>query len=118
MKVRWVYLRGRGFKLNNGRYISFWKDVWLDDTPLCLCYPILYDLCLDQNCSVSEVAQKGWVVDCRVRLHGDIMEQWYCLVAILNNVNLNNEKMYPTGNGPLKKCLRLNLLMIICLGRW
>jgi hypothetical protein len=95
MKVRWVYLRGRGFKLNNGRYISFWKDVWLDYTPLCLRYPILYDLCLDQNCSVSEVAQKGWVVDFRVRLHGDIREQWYCLAAVLNNVNMNNEKDVP-----------------------
>jgi hypothetical protein len=58
MKVRCVYLRGRGFKLNSGRHISFWKDVWLDDTPLSSIYPVLSDLCLDQNCSVFEVAQK------------------------------------------------------------
>jgi hypothetical protein len=47
MKVRDIYLRGRGFKLNNGRHISFWKDVWLGDNPLCSTYPILFDICLD-----------------------------------------------------------------------
>jgi hypothetical protein len=89
MKVRCIYLKGRGFKLNNGKHISFWKDTWLGDNPLCITYPILYDLCLDQDCSVSEVAHKGWVIDFRVRLHGIVREQWYCLAATLNNVSLN-----------------------------
>jgi hypothetical protein len=58
------------------------------------------------------------VVDFRVRLHGVIRELWYCLAATLNNVNLNDEVAYPSGNGPLKKYSMLNLFMIICLGMW
>jgi hypothetical protein len=44
MKVRCIYLRRRGYKINNGKNISFWLDVWLDGKPLCLIYPVLYDI--------------------------------------------------------------------------
>jgi hypothetical protein len=49
MKVRGIYLKGRECKINNGRSISLWLDVWLGDKPLCTTYPILYELCLNQN---------------------------------------------------------------------
>jgi hypothetical protein len=91
MKVRGIYLRGRGLNLNNGSLINFWKDVWLGDNPLCLTYPVLFDLCMEQNCSIFVVAQKGWVLGFKVRLHGVVRDQWYCLVAALNNVILTGE---------------------------
>jgi hypothetical protein len=61
-------------------------------------YLVLYNMCLDQDCSVFEVAQKGWVIDFRVRLHVVIR--------------------YPSGNGLLRKCSLLNLFMINYLGGW
>jgi hypothetical protein len=70
MKVRSIYLRGRCYKLNNGRHISFCKDTWLNNCHLCLSYPILFDLCTDQNCSIYDVAQNGWVLNFKIRLHG------------------------------------------------
>jgi hypothetical protein len=61
LKIRCIYMRGREYKVNNGRLISFWLDPWLGDDPLCKFYPILYDLCLDQRSYVHEVAKARWV---------------------------------------------------------
>jgi hypothetical protein len=36
MKVRHIYLRGREYRVGNGKNISFWLDAWLDDEPLCI----------------------------------------------------------------------------------
>jgi hypothetical protein len=91
MKVRFIYLRGREYKLNNGKRVSFWKYAWLDNNPLCVSYPILFDICVNQNCSVWEVAQNGWVVDFKIRLHVILRDQWYGLATTLNGVRLTDE---------------------------
>jgi hypothetical protein len=49
LKIRQVYLKGREYILNNGKLISFWLDVWMGKDPLCVKYPILYDLCLEKT---------------------------------------------------------------------
>jgi hypothetical protein len=72
MKVRHIYLRGRCCKIMNGKKVSFWLDPWLDDKPLCLSYPILYELCLNQGSSVYEVKRTEWVIQFRTRLQGII----------------------------------------------
>jgi hypothetical protein len=59
LKIKHIYLRGRKYKMNNGKLISFWLDPWLGDDPICKTYPILYDLCLDQRNFVHEVAEAG-----------------------------------------------------------
>jgi hypothetical protein len=92
MKVRHIYLSGRGYKLNNGKLISFWKDTWIGNGPMCLAYPILYELCTNQNCYVFDVAQNGWVVYFKSRLHGTLRDQWYDLVVMLNGVRLSADQ--------------------------
>jgi hypothetical protein len=92
MKVRQIYLRGRGIKINNGEAVSLWLDTWLEELPLCQRYSVLYELVVNQSCSVKEVKEKGWVVQFKVRVQGLIREQWYELAMKLNNVNLNNER--------------------------
>jgi hypothetical protein len=37
-------MKGRVFKVNNGKLVSFWLDTSLEDKPLCKTYPILYEL--------------------------------------------------------------------------
>jgi hypothetical protein len=59
LKIMPIYLRGRSFKLNNGKLVSFWLDPWLDDKPLCTYYPILYDLCLNAKSSMYGVHNEG-----------------------------------------------------------
>jgi hypothetical protein len=90
MKVHHIYLKGREYKINNGKAVSFWLDAWLGADPLCKQYPVLYDLCEDQRCSVSEVAEGGWLIQFKIRIPPLVRERWYDLAARLNNVNVND----------------------------
>jgi hypothetical protein len=92
MKVRCIYLRGREYKINSGRSVSFWLDPWMGEKPLCVIYPVLYDLSLDQKKSVSDIAENGWVVRFKIRLQGILRDQWHELDSRLNEVNLNTGK--------------------------
>jgi hypothetical protein len=62
---------------------------------LCRVYPILYELCLNQNISVYNVANDGWVIHFKIRLPPIIRDQWYELVAHLNTINLNENSDKP-----------------------
>jgi hypothetical protein len=55
LKIRHIYLKGRKFRVNNGKKVSFWTDIWLEEKPLCILYPVLYDLCVDNKSSVWNV---------------------------------------------------------------
>jgi hypothetical protein len=81
--------------VNNGRSVSFWKDIWIGEKPLCISYPVLFHLCSNQKCSVYDIAQRGWVVPFKIRLHGVLRDEWYQLAAILNRVGLSDEKDQP-----------------------
>jgi hypothetical protein len=87
MKIRHIYLKGRGIKINNGQSASFWLDNWLDDSPLCQTYPILYDEAVNKTCYVDDVKSQGWVVHFRSRIQGLIRTQWYDPARKLNNCN-------------------------------
>jgi hypothetical protein len=64
----------------------------LDNKPICIEYPIVYELSLNQKCFVHEVAIVDWVVQFKIRLPPMLREQWYNLVAKLNRVSLNDAK--------------------------
>jgi hypothetical protein len=81
--------------VNNGMSISFWLDKWTGDKTLCLKFSVLYDLALNQGCTVKEVTDRGWVVSFRNSLPPVIRHQWYMLAAHLNSIQLNNEKDRP-----------------------
>ena len=58
-KVGGWYKKGRGWKLGNGRQISFWEDVWLEECLLRVKFPAVYRICLDERISVAEASEKG-----------------------------------------------------------
>jgi hypothetical protein len=58
LKISHIYLQGREFKLNNGKMVSFWLDSWMDNKPICIIYPVVYDLCTDKK--VFSVGWAGW----------------------------------------------------------
>jgi hypothetical protein len=62
LKIRQVYLKGREYKINNGKSVSFWLDRWLEDEPLCVIYPTLFDSCSNKRISVYEVWSEVWVI--------------------------------------------------------
>jgi hypothetical protein len=63
-----------------------------DGKPICMEYPILYELALNQNCSVHDMVGTEWVDQFRIRLPPLVRKQWYHLAARLNRVSLNDEK--------------------------
>jgi hypothetical protein len=88
LKVSQIYLKGRKFKINNGRLVSFCLDIWLGDKPLCQKYPILYELCEEES-SVYQVQQKSWAVKFRSHLPSILTSQWYELADRLSHVGLS-----------------------------
>jgi hypothetical protein len=88
LKVRHIYLKGRELVVKNGKLTSFWLDPWLEEKPLCLIYPILYELCTNKKSPLFHVKQKGWVLEFNIRLPGIIRLQWYQLAHKLNQVTL------------------------------
>jgi hypothetical protein len=99
MKVRHIYLKGRDIKSRNEKLVSFWLDPWLENTPLCQAYPILYELATSKSCSVAEIREKGWVVQFKIRLQGLLHDQWYELASKLDRVQLNDRVMWYPGSG-------------------
>jgi hypothetical protein len=92
MKIRHIYLKGREYHIRNDRSSSFRMDTWLGGKPLCVQYPVLFDLCVEKNCPVQNVAIADWVVRFRIRLQGLVREQWYDLVTRPNTISLTREK--------------------------
>ena len=45
--------------MGDGCNTRFWKDLWLDDKPLMLAYPIIYGLCFNKNISVADAFTLG-----------------------------------------------------------
>jgi len=58
LKIRPVYLKGRSTKVRNGKSTLFWEEPWLKSKPLCVLYPVLYDLCTDKGISVHQFILK------------------------------------------------------------
>ena len=52
LKVKYMYLSNRKIKVKNGLSTLFWEDPWINDKPLCLLHPVLYELCTDKLVSV------------------------------------------------------------------
>jgi hypothetical protein len=73
------------------------------DKPLCTQYPILYELSLNKNSSVWNVARANWVIQFRIRLPPTIRGLWYDLVNKLDQVTLNEEKDQAVWNWTSKK---------------
>ena len=60
LKIREVYLRGRVIQTADGKRTLFWKDAWLQNKPLCVLHPVLFDWCQDKNITVHNVLEKKW----------------------------------------------------------
>jgi hypothetical protein len=52
--VRDTYLAGRKLVLNKGDLVRFWKDSWTGDPPWCDQFPVLFDICQMQNCTIRQ----------------------------------------------------------------
>jgi len=83
LSVRHIYLKGRSLKVNNGKNTLFWEDSWLNNQPLCIRAPFLYDLCNEKFITVHQVLHKNGQLDFRRWLSPFLFDLW---IQILNEV--------------------------------
>lgn len=74
--------------VGNGKNTSFWHDKWCGQVSLKDKFPQLYEINLEQNCSVSFNKQRSWRLSFRRWLHEELHTQlrrlWIsCIATIL-----------------------------------
>jgi hypothetical protein len=70
LKVKDLYLQGRGVEIKDGRKTRFWYDSWLYDKPILFIVPTLFILCVQKDVCVADVKSgritltfKRWLTD-------------------------------------------------------
>lgn len=61
-------MEGRKMSIKNGKHTSFWYNIWFGDKALCIQYPELYELCLNQTSLVYEVVNMNWAMRFKIIL--------------------------------------------------
>ena len=76
MKIRHIYLAGRKIKVGDGSITLFWLDCWINDKPLHLLYPTLFELCEAKLITVKKFLEVGGNISFRRWLPPFLQEQW------------------------------------------
>jgi mannosylglycoprotein endo-beta-mannosidase len=92
LKVKQLYLKGRIMIVGNGKRIDFWEDPWCGMVALKDKFRGLYDICIDQNKSVAEMAQRGWRMNFRRWLNENQQNQLRQMRDMLSPCALSTEK--------------------------
>jgi len=75
LKVKNIYLQGRGISVENGCLTRFWLDPWLYNEPIAVIAPVLFELCENKNISVAQ-AVGGGQISFRRWLFGELRVAW------------------------------------------
>lgn len=87
---RWMQL-GSEWLLGDGSHIWFWYDIWHGTCPLKTIFPKIFEICNQQNITVSEVPTKGADYLTFRRSFGEIeVQQWQDLWEIIDEIELQN----------------------------
>ena len=91
MKVKSSFFKIASFKVGDGQLTSFWEDGWLDDTPLALQYPTLYNIVYRKEGLVAAfLGASPLNIQFRKALLGDKWTKWIHLVSKLMLINLTH----------------------------
>lgn len=84
---------GSRYRIESGRSVFFWEDVWLGDTPLKTQFPYLYSICRDNDATVSQLySEEGWNIELRRSLRTQDIEEWENLQTMLEGVTLTEDR--------------------------
>jgi len=75
LKIKHIYLQGRGISIGDGVLTRFWLDPWLYKEPLYVIAPILFELCENKNISVAQ-ALNGTQISFRRWPFDDLRSTW------------------------------------------
>ncbi|GJT61995.1 RNA-directed DNA polymerase, eukaryota, reverse transcriptase zinc-binding domain protein [Tanacetum coccineum] len=78
-------------RVDNGRNTSFWKDLWIGNSRLCLAFPRLYALENNKDCTVAVKMNDPFVSSLRRDVRGGVeFTQLSQLLVLLDTVVLSN----------------------------
>lgn len=92
LKVKDLYLQGRGINIQNGRDTRFWYDAWLYDKPLYAIVPVLFLLCEQKEVMVAEVKSGSVPIIFRRWLTPELQTCWNLIEMDTNSFQLCQEK--------------------------
>lgn len=93
MKVKCILFHYGIFNIKDGSEIRFWEDNWLDNSPLKVQYPSLYNIAYQKQDSVAKVLESFPVnISFRKNLSGSKLVAWNELMACLNDIALLNAR--------------------------
>lgn len=90
LKIKNIYLQGRGLSIGNGNLTRFWLDKWLYDKPLNEICPVLFELCENKNIIVAK-ALEGNQITFRRWLHSELRIVWETIWRDASNFRLSTE---------------------------
>jgi hypothetical protein len=110
--------------IGDGNNTLFWYDNWVGETPLCTKFPRLFDLAVNKECSVGEMARLGWaeggrawvwrrrllaweedsVRECTLLLHNvvlqvNVLDKWRWLLDPVNGYSVREAYRHITTSG-------------------
>ena len=80
------------YAIQNGENVLFWLDCWLENRPLCINYPTLFELNECKQVSVAEFIRKNGQVSFRRWLPLVLQDQWERLKQQALNFPLTQSK--------------------------
>ena len=95
--------------LNDGGKTLFWEDSWVNNTPLAVQFPRLYNVTFSRFITVADLKREGWgYIRFRRTLFGETAAQLTQMQALVDVVQLNDEldrvkwKIVSSGNFQVK----------------
>jgi hypothetical protein len=90
MASKKFFFRHGTFSINDGSHIHFWKDIWLDNVPLCKQYSALYNIVRRKSDTIATVmATSPPDVTFRRDLIGLRLVAWNSLLLHLDDIQLS-----------------------------
>jgi hypothetical protein len=82
-------MAGRKVVLGNGNICRLWKDHFIDTSPLCEQFPVLFDLCQSQDISLKDALDLDLAIPLRRILRGENLNTWNTVKTKLLELNLS-----------------------------
>lgn len=84
-------MAGRKITIWAGDVARIWKDSLNDHIPLCDQFHLLFNICNDLDCIVSQFNQVNDTTDFRRILGLDLLAQWHEMGACIDGLHLNSD---------------------------
>jgi hypothetical protein len=90
MSVRDETTRGMSYVIGDGKKARFWRDVWIGNCTLRVCFPELFEICNQQEWTVHKVLRDGGLnLTFRRNFRLSHTSEWEDLVMLVEGINLS-----------------------------